>query len=76
MKIKLIFTDWLSNGKSIYNTEKGVDLSMGQFHSGTTFDAEIDLDQDDVDDLEECIRSGYTPVFEVALPKPVTETDR
>ena len=41
MKIKLVFLDWEKDGKSIYNTPEGVELSFGQFHSGTMFDAEI-----------------------------------
>lgn len=64
MKIKLIFDDWRDrNNKSIYNTEKGVELSIGPFHSGTTFDGEIVLPQENVEELRIAIQEGYKPVF-------------
>lgn len=41
MKIELIVTDWHRNGKSIYNTEEGFNLSVGDLHSGTSFPVEV-----------------------------------
>jgi hypothetical protein len=32
MKIELIFDDWKKNDKSVYFTQKGVELSRGDFH--------------------------------------------
>lgn len=65
MKIKLIFADWRGKGggKSVYSTEKGIELSAGCFHSGTTFDGEIDLDKFDELDLRASMQDGYEPVF-------------
>jgi len=64
LAIRLVFADWLDKDhRSVYSTEKGVDLSMGQFHSGTTFDGAIRLDSDDRGELESAMASGYTPVF-------------
>ena len=64
MKIKLVFEDWRDrNHKSVYSTEKGVDLSTGDFHSGTTFNATIEVD--DPEELKESLRQGYIPVFYV-----------
>ena len=70
MKIKLIFEDWRSRrtGFTIYQTEMGVELGMGPFHSGTTFDAEIILDAAEAAELEIDMRHGYDPIFKVALP--------
>lgn len=63
MKIKLVFSDWQLRGKSVYNTEKGIQLSLGQFHSGTTFNGEIILDEDDEEELKQALKDGYEPVF-------------
>ena len=64
MEIKLVFEDWRDRShKSIYSTEKGVDLSMGDFHSGTTFNATIEVD--DPEELKKHLRQGYIPVFYV-----------
>jgi hypothetical protein len=65
MKIKLVFTDWQDrNGKSVYQS----DLSLGQFHSGTTFPGEIELDEEDAHELEDALMAGNTPIFEVVMP--------
>ena len=66
MKIKLVFSDWRDkNHKTIYNTEKGIDLSMGAFHNGTTFDADIELDEDSASELKQALDEGFNPVFYV-----------
>ena len=64
LAIRLVFADWLGkNHRSVYSTEAGVGLSMGQFHSGTTFEGTVRLDPDDRAELEVAFASGYTPVF-------------
>lgn len=63
MKVSLVFSDWQKVGKSIYNTDEGVNLSCGQFHSGTTFPAEIELDEEDAEELKVAMQNGYTPVW-------------
>ena len=64
MPVRLVFGDWLGKDhRSVYNTEEGVRLSMGQFHGGTTFEGTVRLDPDDRMELEEALASGYTPVF-------------
>ncbi len=69
MKIKLIFADWQnSNFHSIYNTDKGIDLSFGDFHSGSTFDAVITLNQEQQDELESALEKGFIPLFYIRLP--------
>lgn len=68
MKIKLVFDDWRKTGRSIYQTKIGIDLGMGPFHSGTTFNGEIDLDIDEAAELETSIRQGYDPIFRIMLP--------
>lgn len=66
MRIYLVFDDWRdSKHQSIYRTEKGVDLSMGDFHSGTMFAGEIQLDEDAEQDLAVALEEGYIPVFSV-----------
>ena len=65
--IGLVFYDWIGkDGKSIYNTEEGVDLSMGDFHSGSTFKGTIVLDSVQLEELEEASKKGISPVFWVS----------
>jgi len=62
MKVKLVFEDWVDrNHKSVYNTEEGIRLSSGDFHSGTTFEATIKVDNPK--ELEDCLKQRYYPVF-------------
>lgn len=63
MKIELVFDDWQQKGKSVYNTPEGVELSMGDFHGGTTFTGEIHLSPELEQELTEAINKGYQPVF-------------
>ena len=71
MKIKLVFYDWHKDGRSVYSTEGiAAALSSGDFHSGTTFDAEIVLTEDNEADLRSALAQGYRPVFWVAEGKP------
>lgn len=60
VKVKLVFHDW-----NVYNTEKGVELSSGDFHSGTTFDGDIYLDDNQEEELKRAFSDGYTPSFVV-----------
>jgi hypothetical protein len=61
--IFLIFDDWREMGKSIYQTEKGVELSMGDFHSGTMFAGKIALGDEAAKEWTEALRAGFQPVF-------------
>lgn len=63
MKIKLVFEDWQKKGLSIYNSFEGVELTMGLFHGGTTFNGEIKLSPDDEAELRDALDKGYQPVF-------------
>lgn len=63
MKIKLVFHDWLENGRSIYNTLVGVCLASGDFHHGTTFTGTIDVDEEQEDALREALSGDYIPAF-------------
>ena len=64
MRIKLVFNDWLGpDNQSVYSTEQGVELSMGDFHSGTIFQGTIETD--DPEWLQEQIDRGFTPVFHI-----------
>jgi hypothetical protein len=64
MKINLVFSDWRdSEGNRVYFTGAGAQLSAGDFHAGTTFSCEIDLDEDSAADLRDALEAGYVPVF-------------
>lgn len=69
MKIKLVFEDWRNKDhESIYRTEEGINLSLSNFHSGTTFDGEIIVDGYEQDFLRHAMEQGYRPVFYI-LPE-------
>lgn len=77
IKVQLVFQDWQdSDGDSVYNTEDGVDLSMGDLHSGTVFEAAIKLDDDDLCRLSEAFEKGYRPVFYLHVQKKENSTTR
>ena len=64
MKVKLVFSDWQdANSMSVYNTIGCLSLSSGDFHSGSTFDAMIEVEESE--ELLRRIRQGYRPVFYV-----------
>jgi hypothetical protein len=69
MKVKLVFQDWidprdktLSNGQehAVYNK-----FTLGNLHSGTIFNADIELDIQDVETILEAITYGLRPSFYV-----------
>lgn len=62
MKIRLVFDDWRKRGISVYNTEPGFELSIGNFHCGTIFNAEIEIPGDEAE-LARAIAAGYEPCF-------------
>jgi hypothetical protein len=66
VKINLVFLDWKKKGKSIYSTLTGVKLSKGDFHSGTTFAGEIELESPEAEELKKALRKGYQPCFWIA----------
>lgn len=69
MRVKMVFLDWQKLDKdkkkivSVYDKDDGLELSCGDFHSGTTFDAYINLDSDEEKELQKAIRRGYMPCF-------------
>ncbi len=71
MRILLVFDDWRdASHQSVYCTEKGVELSMGDLHHGSTFLADIQLDEDSSRELETALSEGYIPVFYVSKENP------
>ena len=48
MKCSLVLEDWRQRERpdSIYSTKLGMELSSGDLHSGTTFEATVELPQD------------------------------
>ena len=70
LKIRLVFDSWCKDGQFI-NDEKTVELSStaAQFHSGTVFEGEIELDKESEKELTDAIDSGYKPVFYCIEPK-------
>lgn len=67
VKVKIVFEDWKDQEtrRSIYNTKEGIELSMGDFHSGTTFDGTMEFSEGEVKELKRAIKDGYHPVFTI-----------
>ena len=66
MKIKLVFLDWRKKGQSIYSTPEGIELSKGDFHSGSTFHGEIILEREEGEEFRKAILKGFQPCFWVS----------
>ena len=66
-KFKLSFMDWQKDGKSIYSTKDGAELSQGVFHGGSTFECIIDLDDEHRHELEGAIMKGFEPCWWMSL---------
>ena len=79
IRCELIFEDWQKEGKSIYSTPLGIQLSMGDLHGGTIFTADVTftLDAEHEVDLEREIveafaKHGACPVFKLQPLKSLT----
>lgn len=75
MKVDLVFHDWLQGTglASIYFSKAGVALTAGDFHHGTTFEAEVIIEEEE--DLVKWLQQGFVPVFSAHLPKPAKPED-
>jgi len=62
MKIKLVLKDWTKKGKPLTHVE-ALGLSMHDFHAGSAFDGNIQVDPWQEKELREAIAKGYQPVF-------------
>lgn len=70
MKIDLVFFDWIGKDmKSVYNIPKGIHLSTGDFHSGSTFAGQILFDSEQEAELLKALDEGYRPVFWISRGK-------
>jgi len=63
ISVRLAFHDWIRDGESVYGSEEGIELSIGNFHSGTVFSGTIILDDDDANDLLDAINKKAYPAF-------------
>lgn len=74
MKCRLVMEDWrqIGTADSIYSTPLGVDLSMGDMHSGTTFEAVVELPLDVAEEIETAWREhGAYPVLRLMPNSPL-----
>ena len=72
MKVDLVFSHWERRGMALDRTEEAIELSMGNFHGGSTFSGSIDLEEDDRLDLIDAAKIEADAVFSVVLPKEKT----
>ncbi len=69
---RLVLEDWRKHGEpdSIYDTELGVELTMGDLHSGTTFPATVTLPAEVAREIEAAYAEhGAYPVFRLVPTK-------
>lgn len=67
---KLVLDDWRQLGlpTSIYSTELGCELSMGDLHGGTTFDAKVVLEGYIEEEITAAMRAHKAyPVFRLIV---------
>ncbi len=66
MLVHFVFSDWVNgNHESMNNTEKGVELSTGMLHAGSTFTGELYLPYTEAEAMREALSEGYHPLFTV-----------
>ena len=67
MKVKLVFDRWQRYTPegivNLHETPEGIELEMGDFHSGSTFPGSIDLPEYQADEMREAMKTGAEPVF-------------
>lgn len=70
VRVKMVLDDWRRVGEvdSIYDTERGIQLSLGDLHSGTTFDATIVLREEVMKEIMLAWKQDKSfPVFSVMM---------
>ena len=72
VEVRLAFHDWYREGESIYNTNDGLELSLGDYHSGTIFHGSLMLDEENLEELREALKRDALPVFAVFEAKVPT----
>jgi hypothetical protein len=61
VKIMIRFDRWMKDEKFLKDFSKEADLQSGSFHSGTCFQGELVLRDDEAHDLIEAIKEGFEP---------------
>ena len=62
IEVDLVFDMWEGNSYMIDSPVLN-EASSGSFHSGSTFNANLFLRQDEIDDLKEQLQKGLRPRF-------------
>ncbi len=65
--IDLVFVSWQKEGKSVYDTEEGDKLFIGDFHHGTIFKGTIELDEEETSRIKQAWKAGIHPVFDIRV---------
>ncbi len=65
MKINLVFDRWIPDYNKEVDQEAIIEASMGNYHPGTCFEAEIELSEDNKVDLLKGMNKGLKPVFQL-----------
>lgn len=71
IKVQLVLVDWRDRRditKSVYHTRTGVELSMGSFHNGSTFEGAIEVNEQEAEFLRSAMKDSFSPVFAVLDP--------
>jgi len=65
--IDLVFVSWQKDGKSVYDTEEGDKLFIGDFHHGTVFKGTLELDEEEASRVKQAWKMGIHPVFDIRI---------
>lgn len=64
MKFSLVFRDWLdATGASVYNNPPDDHFLLSNLHAGTTFEAYVLFDIEDIETMELASICKITPIF-------------
>ncbi len=66
-KVRWVFVSWQKHGKSVYDSEEGEQLFVGDLRRGVEFTGSIELDDEEVQRIQEASKKGIRPVFDLFI---------
>lgn len=66
-KVRWVFVSWQKHGKSVYDSDEGQQLFVGDLRRGIEFVGTIELDDEEVQRIQEAAKKGIRPVFDLLI---------
>ncbi len=66
-KARWVFVSWQKHGKSVYDSEEGEQLFVGDLRRGVEFTGSIELDDEEVQRIQDAAKKGIRPVFDLFI---------